>query len=258
MAWDPSQYLRFEGHRIRPAIELLQRINLDAPDQIVDLGCGTGNTTALLRNRWPEADVTGVDNSGAMLAIAEHDYPDVNWVDATIETWEPNAPMDLIFANAALHWVDDHDQLIPRLASFLKPGGVLAFQVPDNVNEPTHQLAYDTAFRGEWADVLGPLERPWPVRPPVDYARILTPLAQSVDAWSTTYVQSMAGKNPVAEWTKGSVLRPMLSLLTDAQGEQFFATYAARILEAYPPESDGSTLLTFRRVFAIAVRSDET
>jgi trans-aconitate 2-methyltransferase len=252
MAWDPTQYLRFESQRLRPAVELLQRVRIDHPARVVDLGCGTGNTTTLLTERWPEAHVVGVDNSSAMLAVAEHDHPDGTWVQSSIDQWVPDAPFDVVYSNAALHWLDDHAALLPRLLAHVSAGGTFAMQVPDNFSEPTHQAAIDIAREGPWAEVLSPLIRPWPVLQPTEYARLLEPHCDGLDVWATTYVQVLTGDNPVAQWTKGAALRPYLSALDDGAADAFFAAYAARILAAYPPEPDGTTLLPFRRVFVVA------
>ncbi len=254
MSWDPDQYLRYAGHRIRPAVELLQRVDADPVDRVVDLGCGTGNTTALLADRWPAAVVTGVDNSPEMLATARSDRPAWRWVEADIAGWEPDEPLDVVYSNAALHWVDDHHGLLPRLMRHLRPGGVLAVQMPSNFDRPTHTLVAETVADGPWRDVLTPLLRDWPVLAPVEYHLLLAAEGSDVDVWSTTYVQALTGTNPVAEWTKGSVLRPLLGALNEEQGAAFFAAYGRRIEAAYPPRPDGTTLLPFTRVFLVARR----
>ncbi len=252
MSWDPEQYLRYAGHRIRPAIELLQRVDVDRAARIVDLGCGTGNTTALLAERWPNAAVTGVDNSPEMLATARSEHPGWRWVEADIATWEPDEPLDVVYSNAALHWVADHRTLLPRLLQMLRPSGMLAVQMPRNFDQPTHTLVAETVSDGPWRDVLTPLLRDWPVLTVGEYHRVLAASATEVDVWSTTYVQTLTGPNPVAEWTKGSVLRPLLGALDADEGAAFVAAYGRRIEAAYPPEADGTTLLPFTRVFLVA------
>jgi len=254
MTWDPEQYLRYADHRIRPAVELLQRIDADPVERIVDLGCGTGNTAALLAERWPEARVTGVDNSAEMLATARADHPEWQWVDADIATWAPDEPVDLAYSNAALHWVDDHAELVPRLVQCVRPGGILAVQMPRNFDQPTHTMVAETVADGPWRDTLTPLQPAWPVLTAEGYQRLLSPIASEVDVWTTTYMQTLNGPNPVADWTKGSVLRPLLGALDAATGDAFFAAYAARIADAYPPEPDGTTLLPFTRLFFVARR----
>ncbi len=254
MSWDPEQYLRYAGHRIRPAVELLQRVDADPIARVVDLGCGTGNTTALLAERWPAAEVTGVDNSPEMLSTARADHPDRRWVEADIATWQPDEPLDVAYSNAALHWVDDHHTLLPRLVQMVRPGGVLAVQMPRNFDQPTHTLLAETVADGPWRDLLTPLLRDWPVLTPEAYHRALATECTEVDVWTTTYVQTLTGANPVAEWTKGSVLRPLLGALDEDDGAAFFAAYGRRIEAAYPPEPDGTTLLPFTRVFLVGRR----
>lgn len=254
VSWDPEQYLRYAGHRIRPAIELLQRVDTDPVAAVVDLGCGTGNTTELLADRWPAAEVTGVDNSPEMLATARGDHPGWQWVEADIARWEPDQPLDVVYSNAALHWVDDHRRLLPRLVRLLRPGGVLAVQMPYNFDRPTHTLVAETVADGPWRDALTPLVGDWPVLTPEEYHRVLGAASTEVDVWSTTYLQSLTGTNPVAEWTKGSVLRPLIGALGEEEAAAFVAAYGRRIEAAYPPEPDGTTLLPFTRVFLVARR----
>src|SRR5256885_10184756 len=138
MSWDPARYLSFAGHRLRPALDLMQRIALATPKSVVDLGCGPGNVTAMLRERWPEAALVGVDNSPEMLRKARHDFPAIAWTEADIAGWQAARPVDVIFSNAALHWVPDHAQLLPRLVSQLASHGVLAVQMPHNHRAPSH------------------------------------------------------------------------------------------------------------------------
>ena len=253
--WDPAQYLKFDSPRLRPAIELLARIDHDAPAHVVDLGCGTGHITAMLAERWPRAAVTGVDNSAEMLDVARRDHPEPAWEEGDIAAWRPPGPVDVIYSNAALHWLDDHAALFPRLASHLAPGGVLAVQMPHNHGAPTHTLVRDAVTAGPWREVLAPLLRPFPVAEPAVYYDLLAPYVAHVDVWETEYLHVLTGDNPVAEWTKGSVLRPLLSALDVDQAAGFEAAYRERIAAAYPPRPDGTTLLPFRRLFVVATQS---
>ncbi len=253
-AWDPAQYLRFAGHRLRPALDLLNRIDLERPEAVADLGCGAGNVTRWLARRWPEADVTGIDGSGAMLAKAAEALPEVRWRQADIAAWAPDRPQDLIWSNAALHWLPDHEALFPKLAGHLAPGGVLAVQMPCNFTEPSHTAMADAARDGPWIDALEPLLKPAPVREPAFYHRLLAPAVSELDLWETTYFQLLEGENPVAEWTKGTWLKPMLDALTGDWRNGFEAAYRARVAAAYPPGPDGRTLFPFRRLFFVAKR----
>ena len=251
--WDPKQYLKFSDHRLRPALDLMAQIPLTGPGIVYDLGCGPGTITRLLAERWPGAAVTGIDSSADMLAKARREAPKVAFQQADIAHWSPPAPADLVFSNAALHWLDDHASLLPRLAAQLAPGGVLAVQLPCNRDSPSHLLMDEAAADGPWRPRLAQLR---PVYRSVEttdaYYRILAPVMRQVDIWETTYLHVLEGDNPVVEWTKGTALRPYLDALEEPERAAFLAAYAARIAAAYPRQPDGRTLLPFRRIFFIA------
>lgn len=252
MPWDPAQYLKFAGHRLRPALDLLARVDLDAPGDVYDLGAGAGNVTRLLRARWPEARVTGVDASPEMLAKAAAAAPDIAWTRADLATWRPPRPADLIYSNAALHWLPDHERLFPDLLGAIAPGGVLAVQMPRNFGAPSHTLIAEAARSGPWRDRLEPLLRPVPVAEPAVYHDLLTPRAASVDLWETEYLQILEGPDPVKEWVKGTWLTPLLDALAEPERSAFEARYAALLAGAYPRRPDGRTLFPFRRLFLVA------
>lgn len=254
MAWDPAQYLKFADHRLRPALDLLARIDSDAPARVVDLGCGAGNVTALLARRWPQAAVTGIDPSTAMLERARQEHPGLTFATADAASWTADPPVDVLYSNAALHWLGEHDRLFPRLFTQVAPGGWLAVQMPRNFTAPSHTAVADAARDGPWADRLLPMLAPPPVDPPEAYVRRLAPLAASLDVWETEYLQILEGDNPVAEWTKGTWLRPFLEALDEPQRSGFEAAYRARVAAAYPPGPDGRTLFPFRRLFLVARR----
>ena len=252
-SWDPSQYLKFTDHRLRPALDLMARIALDQPRGVYDLGCGPGNITRLLAERWPDARVTGVDSSADMLAKARVEAPGVTLEQADIARWSPPAPADLLFSNATLHWLDDHATLLPRLAAQLAPGGVLAIQMPDNRASPSHLLMDEAAATGPWHETLARIRPVYSsMQSPDAYYRILAPAVRQLDIWETTYLHVLEGDNPVVEWTKGTALRPYLDALAEPERSDFLAAYAVRIAAAYPPQPDGRTLLPFRRVFIVA------
>ncbi|HEY3448332.1 MAG TPA: methyltransferase domain-containing protein [Myxococcales bacterium] len=253
MPWDPSQYLRFGAERLRPALDLLARVPLEAPRSIADLGCGAGNVTRLLRERWPEADLLGVDRSPEMLARAAQTLPDARWARADLASWSPASPVDLLFSNATLHWLDDHSERFARLATFVRPGGCLAVQMPANHTEPTHTAAFAVAEEGAWRAKLAPLLRRAPVHALADYHRWLSPRAKALDLWETRYLHVLEGEDAVAQWTRGSFLIPLLDALEPAEREAFFARYAQRLRTAYPRRADGKALLPFRRIFLVAL-----
>ena len=250
--WDPAQYLRWSDHRLRPAVDLLQRVPLTSPARVVDLGCGTGNVTALLRARWPDARVTGVDASTAMLERARASDGGVEWLEADVATWTPSAPVDVLFANATLHWIDAHAVLFPRLVTLVAAGGALAVQMPRNFGEPSHTSIYDVAREARWRDRLEKLIRPEPTKAPDFYWDLLAPRVSALDVWETVYTQALTGDNPVADFVKGSWLKPFLDALDAGERAAFESAYRARVARAYPPRADGTTLFPFRRLFIVA------
>jgi trans-aconitate 2-methyltransferase len=252
--WNPTKYLEFAGPRLQPALDLLSRVLLADPASVYDLGCGAGNVTRFLAERWPSASVTGVDGSPAMLARAREAVPTVTWEEADLGTWRPPRPADLLFSNAALHWLDDHTRLFPRLMADLAPGGVLAVQMPRNHGAPSHTEMVAAAEAGPWRERLRPLLRTRPVAEPSFYYDVLAPHVSRLDIWETEYLHVLDGANPVVEWTRGSALRPLLDGLEEPDRSRFEAEYATRVARAYPPRSDGRTLFPFRRLFIVGNR----
>lgn len=249
--WDPAQYQRFSVARLRPALDLLARVATDQVEDVVDLGCGTGVMFPALRARFPHARLTGVDSSPEMLAGAEGAD---RLVRADIAQWAEAA--DVIYSNSALHWVPDHRALFRRLITSVRPGGVLAVQMPANHDRPTHRLIEEVAREGPWAGRLEPVlrARARPVHEPEVYLEILSDQAESVDAWETDYLHLLTGDDPVAQWTRGAALRPYLAALSAEEAEEFFHRYRERIAAVYPRRPDGNTWLRFRRLFVVAHR----
>ena len=258
VSWDPGQYLRFADLRLRPALELLARVPADAPARVVDLGCGAGNVTQHLVARWPGAAITGVDASPDMLDQARADGPaGVDWAMGDAGTWTPSAPPDVIYSNAALQWLGDHETLFPRLLGLLAPGGVLAVQMPRNFAQPSHTLIDETAREAPWADRLAPVLRAAPVSDPGFYYDLLAAGAAQVDIWETEYQQELDGPDSVAEFTKGTWLKPVLDALDPADRPEFEARYKVKLADAYPRRADGRVLFAFRRLFIVAVRGHD-
>jgi len=253
MSWDPSQYLRYDNERSQPTRDLIAAIGDLNPMEIVDLGCGTGNSTALLAHRWPEASLIGVDTSTEMLDQADQSGLHAVWQEADIASWQPSRPADLIFSNAALHWLDDHDVLFPKLVAGLRPGGMLAVQMPYNFSQPSHTLISEIATEPRWVERLSNVIRPSPVSTPETYLQMLEPLISAVRVWTTTYLHVLHGEHPVARWTGGATLRPVIAALED-DADEFIADYQTRLERAYPRRADGSTVLPFTRMFILAIR----
>ena len=252
--WDPATYLRYAGERARPFAELVSRIDADAPAEVVDLGCGEGTPTASLLARWPAARVTGVDSSPEMLAAAARvAVPGrVEFVQGDVRTWEPEGAVDVVLSNAVLHWLPGHPALMTRWAGRLAPGGWLAVQVPGNFRAPTHRLLAELCGSPRWAGRLADTApRTDAVLEPAGYLDVLTAAGLSADVWETTYLHVLRGEDPVLDWVRGSVLRPVLAALPDADASALTAEYAAALREAYPRRDDGTTVLPFRRIFAV-------
>ncbi len=255
-SWDVAQYLCFTGERMRPALDLLQRLpDALVPRRVIDLGCGTGEITLALKRRWPEAEVTGLDSAAAMLEKARSLGGGIEWIGMDIAQWSPDRPFDLIYSNAALQWLDGHEILFPRLLRQLAAGGVMAVQMPRNFGAPSHRLMRETADEAPWRERLRPALRAEPVLPPERYYDLLAPIAAEIDLWESEYLHILEGETPVLDWVKGTGLRSLLDLLADpAERAEFLARYQARLAQAYPRGSDGRTLFAFKRLFLIARR----
>jgi trans-aconitate 2-methyltransferase len=258
VAWDPSQYLKFAGQRLRPALDLLARIPLDNPTTVVDLGCGAGNVTRRLAERWPQARITGVDASTEMLTEARAALPNVEWIEANLAEWRPQARVDVIYSNAALHWLPDHNTQFLRLLDDLAPGGVLAVQMPRNFGAPSHTSVAAAARAGPWRATLEQLLKPPPAHEPAFYYDLLVAHCSFLDIWETEYLQVLEGDHAVAEWTRGTWLKPFLDALDGAPDREWRAgferEYVRLVDAAYPRRADGKTLFPFRRVFMVATK----
>ncbi|MBI1360793.1 MAG: trans-aconitate 2-methyltransferase [Alphaproteobacteria bacterium] len=255
MSWNPDTYLAFASERTRPAADLLARVALDKPQWIADLGCGPGNSTALLAGCWPSATVEGVDSSPEMIARARESGVHADWQVHDIAAWNPDRSYDLVFSNATYQWLPDHRALLPRLMRHVAKGGVFAFQVPNNQNAPSHAAMRETAADGPWAAKLKNVRGVF-VETPSAYYDILAPHASaragSIDIWTTDYLHVLEGEDAVFRWVSGTGLRPYLDALAPDERDAFTAQYKARLNAAYPRRADGRTLLPFARLFAIA------
>lgn len=254
--WNPDQYLKYMTERSKPFYDLLAKIPEENYRSIVDLGCGPGNLTKVLAERWPEARVTGVDNSAEMLAnVHALAIPGrLEFVHGDISTWKPTEPADLIFSNAVFQWVPDHATLLPCLAGMLGPQGVLAVQMPIHMNTPAQKAILDVTQRERWRTTLAGVGlQPGCVKPTAWYVEKLLDLGFQVEAWETTYMHLLPGDNPVLEWMKGTALRPLLDCLTPKEKEEFLKDVGAELPGTYPAIG-GLTLFPFPRLFFIASR----
>lgn len=255
VTWRPDIYLKFADYRARPVDDLLPRLAVPQTGPLYDLGCGPGNVTAKLGERWPGRSLFGIDSSPEMLDAARRAYPaGISWQLDDIATWMPQAPPALIFSNAALHWLPDHEALFPRLARTLAPGGIFAAQMPVGQGAPYHILLDDLAHGARWGAKLAKGYRQRAPLPVEAYYDLLSPLTGDIDIWVTDYHHVLDGDDPVAAWAAGTALRPYTSLLNSAEAAEFTAAYAAALRTAYPRQGDGRTLFCMRRIFIVARR----
>jgi trans-aconitate 2-methyltransferase len=252
--WDAAQYLRFGDERSRPFFDLVGRIGAGQPGYVVDLGCGPGNLTATLAQRWPQAKVAGFDSSPEMIdAATSAGYPGVTFSRADVTDWVPDRSPDVIVCNAVLQWVPGHDDLLVRWADQLNADGWLAFQLPGNLDSPAHSIAAELAGSPRWRGLLGGVRHNRQAGDPAHYVQLLAKDGYEVDAWETTYLHMLRGADPVLEWTKGTTLRPVLAELNAEQATEFTAEYAMRVRGAYE-EGPFGTIFPFRRVFTVLHR----
>jgi trans-aconitate 2-methyltransferase len=251
--WNSELYLKFERERAQAARDLLSRIPPLAPHKIVDLGCGPGNSAAILSLFYRCGDIVGVDVSPAMIKAARERLPAARFVQADLREWEPNSRVDLIFANAALHFAENHDKLLPKLLSFLNPGGVLAVQMPNVLQDPAHALMRMVAVDGPWTEKLAPIAKSRAAIGGIDdYYAWLAPHVRLIELWQTTYIHPLNGHGEVIDWFAGSALLPFLDKLDDGETDAFLAQYRRELEMAYLPQDDGKVLLHYPRLFFVA------
>lgn len=251
--WDAAQYLRYSDERARPFFDLIGRVGAERPGYVVDLGCGPGNLTAVLAERWPGAEVAGLDSSAEMIDAARASVPGLAFELGDVRDWQPGRAPDVITCNAVLQWVPDHLGLVLGWADALAPGGWLAFQLPGNFDQPNHAIIGEMARSPRWRGLLADVGRSRQAGDPGEYAEILARPGYTVDAWATTYLHILPGENPVLEWSKGTALRPVLAALDAEQAAAFADEYAGRLREAYQARPFG-TIFPFRRVFTVVQR----
>lgn len=252
--WNSELYLKFENQRTRAAHDLLRQIPLFGAQTVVDLGCGPGNSTALLADAFPSARIIGVDYSSNMLAVARERMPKVEFTNANIEHWTPPDFVDLIFANASVHFVANHRALLLRLLSFLASSGMLAVQMPRNTHELSHAAMRMVAADGPWAERLLPIAKTRAIiGSAAEYYSLLRSACSSIDIWETSYIHPLDGPEEIVQWFEGSGLRPFIELLDDDERAEFLGRYREE-LAAYPRESDGKVLLRYPRLFFVATK----
>ena len=251
--WDAEQYLKFGDERTQPARDLIGRLQLENPSRIIDLGCGPGNSTAELRRRWPESRIVGLDSSAEMVGQARQSDGTVEWLVGDAGGWTADERFDLVFSNAMLHWVADHERVCPHLVEQVAPGGALAVQVPAHYDSPLHREILEVSRDPAWSERMAGARRAMTHHPPEFYYDLLAPKAARLDIWETTYYHVLAGPEAVLDWFRGSGLRPFLEALADGKERKVFETrLAERYDKTYPRRADGRILFPFRRLFFVA------
>lgn len=254
-AWNPAQYLKFKDERTRAAGELLAQVPLLEPRLVYDLGCGPGNSTALLATAYRNAQIVGVDLSPAMLKAARANLPKLEFIEADLATWQAPADADLLYSNATFQWVPEHLKVLQRLLQGMKTGAVLAVQMPDNLNEPSHLAMRQAALDAPYTDKLREVAKARDLLPsPADYYAALKPLCAKFDVWHTIYNHPLGGIEGIVEWLKGTGLQPFLEPLAADEKLNYLARYAALLAKHYPVQADGKVLLRFPRIFMVAVK----
>ncbi|KAH8817111.1 S-adenosyl-L-methionine-dependent methyltransferase [Xylogone sp. PMI_703] len=256
--WSASQYLKFEKERTRPSRDLLSQVPVESPKRIIDLGCGPGNSTAVLVERYPDAQVTGIDSSPDMIQKAKASYPNTEFGLGNLQSYTPAEETDLLFSNAVFQWIKHTDRIpiMKRLIQSQQAGGVFAFQVPDNYLEPSHAAMREVAEKGPWAETLSRLQPSLgPFQTPQELYDELIPLCSSVNIWHTFYQHPLDGHQAVVEWVKGTGLRPFIDPLPEEQRNGFLEAYLESLKSRYPSSVDGKVLLRYPRLFMVAVRA---
>jgi trans-aconitate 2-methyltransferase len=251
--WDPGRYLKFEDYRTRPSVDLVSHIRVNDPRSVIDLGCGPGNSTQVLRSRWPHARVVGLDSSAEMIAAARKAQPDQQWVLGDIASWSSGTPFEVVFANAALQWLGDHAGLLPRLFRQVAPGGALAIQIPAAMYASIRDIIHEVAEDPAWFSRMEQARAVLTIEQPQVYYDVLAPIARSVDMWETEYYHVLESPSAIIEWISSTSLRPFLDALDlDDERGRFTAKLLERVTEAYPFRADGNVLFPFRRIFVVA------
>jgi trans-aconitate 2-methyltransferase len=253
MSWDAELYMRFGDQRTRPAIDLADRIDVAAPRRIIDLGCGPGNSVQVLAERFPTARITGLDSSEKMIAKAREDFPQGEWLLGSIEGWHAEEPYDLVFSNAALQWIPNHEALVRRLFAQVAEGGALAFQIPRHVDSPLRRAILEISRDAEWTERMDDARGALTMESPAYYYDALAETASSLDIWQTEYDHVMDDAQAIVEWIKSTGLRPFLGALeSDAEEHRFVAMVSERVRAEYPRRVDGKVIFPFNRLFVVA------
>ncbi|MCM1579533.1 MAG: methyltransferase domain-containing protein [Ruminococcus sp.] len=253
MSWDPGQYLKFRKERTQPSADLINRIKLSEPKRVIDIGCGPGNSTKMLRKRYPKAKITGIDNSEEMIKTASKNHPDISFslCDASKELSAIGEKFDIVFSNACIQWIPDHNKLLREMYGLLNEGGVMAVQVPMNFSEPIHRIISERVNSEKWQSTLSGT-RIFHTLSPEEYYGILAEISENFSMWQTVYFHRMRSHSDIMEWYKGTGLRPYLDRLDKREAAEFEGEILERINEEYPVLDCGEIIFKFPRLFFTA------
>jgi trans-aconitate 2-methyltransferase len=256
--WDPQQYLQFKHERTQPSIDLVSRIQMAEPKTIIDIGCGPGNSTQILLKRWPRAEIVGLDNSEKMIQRARQDYPNQTWIVGDAATLEISQTYDIVFSNAAIHWISNHDILVPRLFQIVSKNGILAIQVPANQESPLYKIIVRVARSGKWSAFTSGREELITYHSPDYYYNQLVSFTKEIALWETTYYHILNSHQELIDWYKSTAMKPFLdSLPTDERREEFENEILIECKDFYPLQGDGRILYPFKRLFFTAHKSSD-
>lgn len=253
--WNSAQYAKFLKERTKPSIDLAAAIEMDSPSSIIDIGCGPGNSTAVLKKRFPYADILGVDYSENMLKRAEKDHPDINfkWFDASADNWKFEKQFDIVFSNACIQWIPDHKKLLPKMMSILNKGGKMAVQIPLNYDEPIHKIIGETSSSGKWRNKIVTSKIFYTLKVE-EYYDILSEISSDFEIWITTYCHRMRSHRDIIEWYKGTGLKPYLDVLDNSDKDEFLNEIYAEVEKQYPIQKNGEIIFRFPRLFFVATK----
>lgn len=253
--WNPDQYLKFARERTQASIDLASRTMIEKPATVIDIGCGPGNSTRVLRERWPGAQFSGLDNSEEMIGKARADLPDVEWIYGDVPTYKFTKEYDVVFSNAALQWMPDHDELIPRLYQTVKSGGALAVQVPADQDSAIRRALLSVSSRDKWTRYTYGCERLINYRSAEYYYDILAKISKHFDLWETVYYHILDSQEGLIEFYKGTAMRPFLEKLPDDESRnEFEQEVLSGCRNHYELRKDGNVLYPFKRVFFVIYR----
>lgn len=251
--WNSNQYLKFKNERTQPAFDLANRICIDNPKNIIDIGCGPGNSTFVLKNRFPNANIIGIDNSADMISKAKSKDSSINFVQADVNEFfaECKDKFDVVFSNACIQWIPNHKDLLSKLMRILKINGVLAIQIPYNYNEPIHKIISKVTTNSKWKSIFTTLRQKY-VLEISEYYDLLSEISSDFQMWQTVYFHKMTSYESILEWYRGTGLRPYLNQLNENQTAEFEKDIMNEIKQVYSVQSNGEIIFRFPRLFFIA------